>query len=119
MFSDAIDALGQALADVAGEMVIYTSAALNKTAPLVAVPGRSTINVQNTDGAILQVLSHDFLVVAGDLEALNVPKSKYKPAKGDTVTLVKSGSVYELMTPPFTPSDHLGGRLRLHSVRLS
>jgi|SRR5579884_1049135 len=114
----AIAALHAATFAVQGELVTYTrsdtGAVLRK---LEAVLARSPREVQNTDGAIVQVIGHDFLVMAADLAIAGVP---FTPAKGDRIERQVNGTseVYELMTPPSSPSDHHSQRLRLHSVRI-
>lgn len=131
MFDDAIDALQEALSSTVGEEVTYTSAATNAVIKLDAVRARSVINVQSTDGAILQVNSSDFIVEARKLSSLvSNQAGRYMPAKGDTITITHNNAdprsqdpswseTYELMSPAFTPSDHAGQRLRLHTVRTS
>ena len=119
MFTEAIDALGDALEEVAGELVLYTSATTGATASLPAVPGRSIVQDEQSDGTIIQVLSIDWLVFARKLIANGQPIA---PAKGDTITWTTPAGtqlVYELMSPPYAPADHLGVRLRLHSLLIS
>lgn len=122
MLPGALHALCDALAELAGEAVTYTSAAAGTSTVLVAVRGRSQMQIQQTDGAILESLSHDWLIRRSDLDELGNAGDGYTPAKGDTITTMPSpffpqAQTFELMAPPYSPSDHQGLRLRLHSVR--
>ena len=122
LMQSAAAALATAIAAVAGETIVYTCAATSQSVQLTAARGRSTHEAPSTDGAILQVLSHDWLVDAKDLAPLATASVSYTPQKGDTIQTQASeffpaGQTFTLMSPPYSPSDHDARRLRLHSVR--
>ena len=134
LFPSAIDLLSLALNATVAELVTYTTATTGgASVSIKAVRGRQNVDVQETEGAILQTITQDWLVAAADLAGLSGGATGYTPVKGDRITTqANSGSAsipqpgapalaaqtYELITPPFTPSDHGGRRLRLHTVRI-
>jgi hypothetical protein len=86
---------------------------------LMATRGKSVMVVDEGEGrGIIQVTSHDFIVRARDLV---LSGSQIVPAKGDKIQFAGGGLTYtyQLMTPPFDPSDHEGDLLRLHSKQIS
>jgi hypothetical protein len=97
---------------------LVTYAVGNATANVMAVLGRSKMEVDGPGGAIIQVPSHDFIVRASDLVISNAIVT---PAKGHTVAYTLAGRTYtyQLMMPPFDPHDHAGCFLRLHSKRIN
>src|SRR5579864_4763388 len=92
------------------ELVTITPVSGNSPYTLNAARGKSIIESQDANGAILQVNSIDFLCQAADYKTA-------PPVKGDKITTA-DGKQFELMSPPYTTSSHDGSRLRLHSVRI-
>lgn len=76
---------------------------------VLANRGRSTLEVDDASGGVrIQTISHDFIVRASDLGMT--------PQKRDWV--IAGSATYELLTPPYSPHDHAGELLRLHTKLL-
>lgn len=84
--------------------------------------GRSKLVDDDGAGGRIESDSSDFIVPSAPLQAAISPGALFTPQKGDTVRLVSPIgwlSVYELMTPPFSPHDHAGEFFRLHGNLIS
>ena len=106
-------ALQNAMAKVASAIVIYTRAG-QSTPPITAILARSTFESDDeASGARIESKSQDFIVVAAELQII--------PVEGDTIAWTCDGvtKTYEVMVPPYSPSDSVGVRLRIHTKRVS
>lgn len=113
IFADATAALGQTLSEHEGVAVTYHVGA--SSASVTAVPGRSSVDVDEGDGVVVQVKSHDWIVRAVDLV---VGGNTVTPSGGHRVKRVLNGvtSVYQVMNGvPYRPCDAGGTRLRIHT----
>ena len=127
---EAVEAMGDAINQVAGEQILLEQTTTTATGSttcsqyMVAVRGKSAIEVDGQDGARIQILSTDFIVNVRDLpEAYGdgaLPGGRLVPQKGATITVNLGGraaEVYTVMTPSWSPSDHQGLRIRIHTNR--
>jgi hypothetical protein len=107
------------LKTAAGEPISYAAnsppSGMAATIALSAVRGRSTMVTGTGAGGMIEALSADFIVSAHELAIAGVP---YTPAEGDRITAVEDASQYQVLSPPFTFSDHAGERLRIHTKRI-
>ena len=87
---------------------------------VTATPGKSRMVTDTEGGARIEVESNDWICFAASLIINSVTIT---PLEGDRVTYVNSltgiTTVYELMTPPYSPSDSAGVLRRLHSKIIS
>jgi len=114
----AATALQKAMAKVSGATVIYSRAG-QSTEPITAVRARSTFESDDeAAGARIEARSQDFIVIAAELQINN---QTIVPLEGDTIAWTCDGvtETYEVMVPPYSPSDSVGVRLRIHTKRVS
>jgi hypothetical protein len=80
--------------------------------------GKSTLVVDDAAGVRVETPSNDFIVPA---RFVVLAGAVITPKEGDRVLLVidRRTYTYELMTPPYDPSDHAGTLLRLHTKFVS
>jgi hypothetical protein len=112
VFSQASAALAAATAAVNGGVVTYNQSGTVFT--LTATFGHSLLEVDDGAGGRIEVVTTDFIVNATDIAPNGVVAI---PQEGDQITN-PLGAVFELMTPPFRPSDVAGVRIRLHGKQI-
>jgi hypothetical protein len=106
------------LKSVAGVRVTYMqSCEWPLTISFVAVRGRTQMVTNDGGGGMIEARSGDFTASAADLWSNGI---FITPSEGDTITITdhaseENGSVFQVMTPPYSPSDHAGTRIRIHT----
>jgi hypothetical protein len=112
MFDNASLALFQATSVANGGPVTYTRPLSSISANIKATFGKSKLVVDAGAGARIEVESNDFIVLVSALASAGLAP----PREGDQVTVVGSTtSTYEVMQPPYAPSDSAGMLYRVHS----
>ena len=115
--SEAVGELFDSLADD-GAGVAVTFHAKTGSVDVTAVPGRSQLESTDESGVTHVSRSHDWIVRAADLV---VGGAAVTPVRGNRVkrTIGSQVHTFELMDPPFSPSDAEHTVLRLHTKRVS
>jgi hypothetical protein len=105
-------AVGRVVKTIAGATVTYHRG--NASVSVTAARGRSSFNTDDGYGASIQVVSHDWLIDKADLL---ISGSVVEPEAGDQIKFNDGGRVrvYEVMTPPYSPSGSTEVRYRIHS----
>lgn len=111
-FSDTIAAGFAAVRGIAGVGITYARGA--DTVAVTATPGRSELETITGDGTTLLVRSHDWTVAAS---ALVIDGTAITPKRDDKVRRVIDSitHVYAVTTPPYSPADHDGTHIRVHT----
>jgi hypothetical protein len=125
-FARAAQASFAALKTVAGVPIVYRCAGSGPAIRLIAVRGKPAAPVNDTDGGMIRVeaLAEDWIVAAADLRGGDFSRQPFTPTEGDTITAVlempgSPGATFQVTSPPFTPSDQSGTRLRIHTKRIT
>lgn len=117
MFSTAIQSAMGTLQRVAGATVTYHRGD-SSTGEVTAVPGSTTFDEVGPDGGIVtHSTSHDWIVEAKDLV---IDGQVITPQARDVVKRVVGAvrMIYQVMDPPYRPSDHDHTRLRIHTKQV-
>lgn len=110
-------AIGQAF----GVTATYTrsSSSARLSVPWTASPGKSTLFVDDAIAGRIEVESNDWI---GPASALVLGGVAIRPQEGDVIVIkMPSGrtNTYEVMSPPYRPSDSYGTNLRVHTKLVS
>lgn len=118
--SEALQNFRDAQSDLGSEATYSRNGA---SVPIDVLPGRKDYQVTDSNGALIQFSSHDFLIARADLI---LESQETAPQRGDRIVRVIDDRRQEFEVsfpdrtqPPFRWSDPNGAVLRIHTVLVS
>ena len=100
------------LALCTGKAVVYSRG--TNSLSITAVPGRSAFSQDEGNGMTTEFTSSDWIILASSLV---LGGSVVLPQRNDRVT--QGTQVFEVLSPPYAPSNPEGTLIRIHSKRIA